>query len=202
MGGTTTRGRKKAVAAEADPTAPAEAAVAHDNELQARMEQLMASLTAAKQERTVFEAEMRQKITEMIFDQRKQRERYEQLVASQKEQLNAHHDLQLQHVATKSSVATLERHLDRFLSILRASSGSPGAASRVEIDDQQHGEQQNVDVDADSDVGSEVSFAAESRVSELSDIRSAVSTAASTARYAHSSIESARNSLQQSRRSA
>ena len=142
MGGTTTRGRKKAAAAEAEQVAPPEAAVEHNNELQAHVEQLMASLTAAKEERTVFEAEMRQKITEMKYDQQKQRERYEQLVASQKEQVNAHHDLQLQHVATQSSVATLERHLDRFLSILRASSGSPGATSRVEIDDQQHGERQ------------------------------------------------------------
>ena len=197
MGGTTTRGRKKAAAAEAEPTAPADAAAAHDNELQARMEQLMASLTAAEEERTVFEAEMRQKITEVKFEQQKLRERYEQVVASQKEQLDAHHDLQLQHVAIKSSVATLERHLDRFLSVLRASSDSPGVTSRVHTNDQHRREHQNVDVDAGSDIGSDTSFAAESRVSELSDIRSAVSTAASTARYAHSSIEAARKALKQ-----
>ena len=57
MGGTTTRGRKKAAAVEAEQTEPVEAVV-HNNELQAHVEQLMASLTAAKEERTVFEAEM------------------------------------------------------------------------------------------------------------------------------------------------
>ena len=65
MGGTTTRGRKKAAAAEAEQIVPAEAVAAHDNELQSHVEQLMANLTAAKEERTAFDAEVRQKITEM-----------------------------------------------------------------------------------------------------------------------------------------
>ena len=186
MGGTTTRGRKKAAAGEDEQ-------VAHDNDLQARVEQLMASFTVAQEQRAVFEAEVRQKMTETKCEQQQLRERCAQLLVSQKEQRDAHHELQLQQVATKSSVETFERHLDRFLSIIRASASASREAGCISVDQPQHGEHQ--DVDAGSDVGSDISFAAESRVSELSDVSSIISTAASTTRYAHSSIEAVRKAL-------
>ena len=190
MGGTTTRGRKKAAAGEDEQ-------VAHDNDLQARVEQVMASFTVAQEQRAVFEAEVRQKMTETKCEQQQLRERCAQLLVSQKEQRDAHHELQLQQVATKSSVETFERHLDRFLSIIRASASASREAGCISIDQPQHGEHQDVDAGSDvgSDVGSDISFAAESRVSELSDVSSIISTAASTTRYAHSSIEAVRKAL-------
>ena len=59
MGGATTRGRKKATAAEADePTA--EAPAAQWGELQSRVGQLTVSLAVAEEKRVAFEAETRQ----------------------------------------------------------------------------------------------------------------------------------------------
>ena len=81
MGGTTTRGRKKAAAGEDEQ-------VAHDNDLQARVEQVMASFTVAQEQRAVFEAEVRQKMTETKCEQQQLRERCAQLLVSQKRNNN------------------------------------------------------------------------------------------------------------------
>ena len=69
MGGATTRGRKKATAAEADELT-AEAPAAQWGELQSRVGQLTVSLAVAEEKRVAFEAETRQALTEVRFELR------------------------------------------------------------------------------------------------------------------------------------
>ena len=152
MGGATTRGRKKATAADADePTA--EAPAAQWGELQSRVEQLTVSLAVAEDKRVAFEAETRQAITEVRFELRNLQQKHYRETKALQEKCQ---DLQMQNVATKSSVATLERHLDRFLTVLRA---RPEPSAAAELDDAPTGKHQHVHTDAGSDVGSDVSLA-------------------------------------------
>jgi len=160
------------------------------------VEQIADRLNLAEEKQAATTAELRQAMLEMKFEQQQLREKYAKLLASQKEQRDALHEQQMQNVATKSSVATLERHLDRFLAVLRT---RPEPSAAAESDDAPTGKHQHVHTDAGSDVGSDVSFAAESRVSDLDDLRSEASAATRSTGYAHSSIEAVRRALKQSR---
>ena len=92
----------------------------------------------------------------------------------------------------------LERNFDRLLGVVRS---AEVPATRADNAAEQHGTEQEQHVDVISDAGSDVSFAAESRVSDLSDLRSEVSAASRSTGYAHSSFEAARRSaLQRYRR--
>ena len=165
-------------------------------ETDGRVQQIADRINRAEQQQDATTAELRQVMLEMKFEQQQLREKYAKLLASQKDQRDALHEQQMQNVATKSSVATLERHLDRFLAVLRA---QPEASAAAEPDDAPTGKHQHVDTDVGSDVGSDVSFAAERRVSSLSDLNSEASAASRSTGYAHSSIEAVRMALKQSR---
>ena len=161
-----------------------------------RMEQIADRLNLAEEQQAATTAELRQAMLEMKFEQQQLREKYAKLFASQKEQRDALHEQQMQNVATKSSVATLERHLDRFLTVLRA---RPEPSAAAGSDDAPTGKHQHVDVDAGSDAGTDVSFAAESHVSELDDLCSETSAASRSTGYAYSSVEAVRRAMKQSR---
>ena len=194
---TRTRGKKKAEAASevvaSEPSAPQQQTA----QLDARIAHIADRLGTMEEKHAATTAELRQAMLEMKFEQQQLRDKYAKLLASQKEQRDALHEQQMENVATKSSVATLERHLDRFLAVLRA---RPEASAAAEPDDAPTGKHQHVDTDVGSDVGSDVSFAAESRVSALSELHSEASAASRSTGYVqNSSVEAMRRALKLSR---
>ena len=163
----------------------------------ARVEQIIGRLNAVEAQHNAMEAELRQAMLEVKAEQSQLRERYTKLLARQKEQRDAHQQLQLDHVAQKSTISVLERNFDRLLAVIR-SAEVPATHAENAVEQQRAEHEQHVDVI--SDAGSDVSFAAESRVSELSDLRSEASAASRSTGYAHSSFEAARSALERHRR--
>ena len=166
-------------------------------QLDARITHIADQLGPIQEKHAAFEAEMRQAMLEMKSEQSQLRERYTKLLARLKEQRDAHQQLQLDHVAQKSTVSVLERNFDRLLAVIR-SAEVPATRADDAVVQQRAEQEQHVDVTG-SDVGSDVSFAAESRVSELSDLHSEASAASRSTGYAHSSVEAVRRALKQSR---
>ena len=119
---------------------------------------------------TASEAETKQTVTEMRFELRRLQERYAKLLDALREQRREHLD-------TAKQLAALQHMSDKLLTVLRVSS------KRDDVTDEMHGHTR-----------------AESMVSDLDDARSEISSAvsASTARYAHSSLEAARASIRRS----
>ena len=191
MGGATTRGRKKATAAESDEP-PVEAPEPQWRELQSRVGQLTVSLAVAEEKRVAFEAETRQALTEVRFELRNLQQKHYRETQALQEKCQ---DLQMKNVACTSTVAALERSiervLDRVVSSDRSDTMSHADGSRIE---QQH----SVDDVPPGPGRSDVHLAAEDRMSELDDMRSEVS--ASTAAYCHSSLDSVRRALAKTRR--
>ena len=159
----------------------------------ARVEQIIGRLNAVEAQHNAMEAELRQAMLEVKAGQSQLRERYTKLLARQKEQRDAHQQLQLDHVAQKSTVSVLERNFDRLLAVIR-SAELPETHAENAVEQQRAEQEQHVDVTG-SDAGSDVSFAAESRISELSDLRSEASATSRSTGYAHSSFEAAREAL-------
>ena len=166
-------------------------------QLDPRITHITDQLGTIQEQHAAFEAEMRQAMLEMKSEQSQLRERYTKLLARQKEARDAHQQLQLDHVAQKSTISVLERNFDRLLAVIR-SAEVPATHVENVVEQQRAEHEQHVDVI--SDAGSDVSFAAESRVSDLSDLRSEASAASRSTGYAHSSFEAARSALERHRR--
>ena len=145
-------------------------AAMHIGDLSAKISQLQVTVTASDDRRDTSEAETKQTVTEMRFELRRLQERYAKLLDALKEQRREHLD-------TAKQLAALQHMSDKLLTVLRVSS------KRDDVTDEMHGHTR-----------------AESMVSDLDDARSEISSAvsASTARYAHSSLEAARASIRRS----
>lgn len=141
-------------------------------ELTARVQSLEANLSVTEEIRSATEAELRQSMTEMKFEMQQLRDRYHKLLADQREQLEACHELQIQNVANTTTLSSLERNMDRFVQVLRA--GNNPAGSSVPSEQRSVASKKHQDVDACSE-SSCTSFRAESRLTELSECRSMVS---------------------------
>ena len=189
MPAVTTRGRKtaasKTAVEQAEDLAP----------LTARVQQLVVSVSMAEDKRSAMEAELRQKLTEIQFEQRNLQSRYAKLLDSQKRQDEAHQALAQKHVANASVIETVKKNIERLMDRfgLIQSDGKVRRPARTVQDEHVD---QDEHVEARSDGGSEVSFVAESRVSELDELRTEVSSfsTASTG-YAHSSVEAVKKAL-------
>ena len=110
MGGATTRSRK-AKATEADEHIGTCDNTTTSDELNTRVKQLATDLDKADQRREATEAELRQAVTELKFEQSRLRERQARLQSVIRRQHEAMHQLELKHVQATATMTALERIL-------------------------------------------------------------------------------------------
>ena len=137
------------------------------------------TVTASEDRRDTSEAETKQTVTEMRFELRRLQERYAKLLDALREQRREHLD-------TAKQLAALQQMRNVRQAVV------PGTALSFDKDMSSKRD------DATNEVHGHAR--AESMVSDLDDARSEISSAvsASTARYAHSSLEAARASIRRS----
>ena len=149
-------------------------AAMHIGELSAKISQLQVSVTASDDRRDTREAETKQTVTELRFELRRLQERYAKLLDALREQRRERLD-------TAKQLAALQQMSDKLFTVLCFDKDM--SSKRDDTTNEKHGHTR-----------------AESMVSDLDDARSEISSAvsASTARYAHSSLEAARASIRRS----
>ena len=175
MSTTRSRAKGKTVLTTTDTTRNNEFdAAMHIGELSAKISQLQVTVTATDDRRDTSEAETKQTVTEMRFELRCLQERYAKLLDAIREQRR-------DHIETTKQLASLQQMSDKLFTVLRVDTGM--SSKRDDTTNEMH-----------------VHTRAESMVSDLDDARSEISSAvsASTARYAHSSLEAARASIRRS----
>ena len=173
MSTTISRAKGKTVLTTTDTNNEFDAAM-HIGELSAKISQLQVTVTASDDKRDTSEAETKQTVTEMRFELRRLQERYAKLLDALREQRREHLD-------TAKQLAALQQVSDKLFTVLCSDTGR--GSKRDDATNKMHGHTR-----------------AESMVSDLDDARSEISSAvsASTARYAHSSLEAARASIRRS----
>jgi hypothetical protein len=173
MSTTRSRAKGKTVLTTTDTNNQFDAAM-HIGDLSAKISQLQVSVTASEDRRDTSEAETKQTVTEMRFELRRLQERYAKLLDALREQRREHLD-------TAKQLAALQQMSDKLFTALCFDKDM--SSKRDDATNEVHGHTR-----------------AESMVSDLDDARSEISSAvsASTARYAHSSLEAARASIRRS----
>ena len=148
-------------------------AAMHMGELSAKVSQLQVSVAASDTRRDISEAETKQTVTELRFELRRLQERYAKLLDALKEQRR-------ENIDTAKQLAALGQMSDKLFTVLRFDEGMSSKHDDAMNMSMTHGQTR-----------------AESMVSDLDDARSDISSAisASTAKYAHSSLEAAKSSL-------
>ncbi len=159
-----------------------------------QMQQMIKRVSVLEDTLTTAVSDTRTAIKDIMLEHQHMRERYAKMLSGLKQQREEHYQLQLQHVATSSQVTSLERHMDRFIEVLRTAKPSlyESESQNAAVKERS----QHVDVDACSEA-SFTSFTAESRASELSDARS--ETAGALDRHARSTSEVASRALEMHR---
>ena len=180
MGGTTTRARKsKATETEEYNDRDYDTPSAKADELNTRVKQLAMHLDQTEQKRDSVEAELRQAVAEVKFEQGRLRERQARLQSMIRRQHEAMHQLELKHVQAVATVAALERiSLAQPLAPQRPAAQTSvvtNASPRIEQQDELHVPAASAPMNVQHQPGANICFTAADRASDIDELRSEAS---------------------------